>query len=385
MALEDSGFDILISNGVSFIQEDPQVVTGPSWTSIQLDVSGETTELTNYRFAMKYWELDGSDQKEFKNWKLVSQSITAQSVFKTEVGNEVFATPTQPEEIVTPNSSAQGGITDGVKLDYLKVFNESRISYLPRCATTNTPYVSGVYFPDGEVDPSLPTPQFPMDAIGEYSIDEREEVTITYEVTTQYSPWTGTEYGPVETYVFTITQKCTQDISDVGGDLQALMAKTYFGNGFFHTDLYELDAPPNYDEFGNVIGEVKEPIYREVINDDGEIEYELVNGVEVVPDIDLDQIEREEERQRRQVEGLLAGLERVIEHTQIQYEQEFPKIGVFDEVQAEVDRNNKTIRSKILYNLSSQQGVDYSYLEKLMSDFEWTPEMVAAFANNNEQ
>ena len=113
-----------------------------------------------------------------------------------------------------------------------------------------------------------------------------------------------------------------------------MLDRCYFTHGFYHVQLYDVDASPNYDEYGNPIGEVIEPIYlknettSELVGFDV---YELQNsvwnenGMENIPEEEAaSEIARKEviEEGQKQIEGL----EDIIESNQTDYENEIAAI-----------------------------------------------------------
>lgn len=398
------GFDILISKGTSYVfdpspdetdddgfgEEEP---TGPSWSSVQLDIDGGIVELNGYNYRMRYWALEedlqgGDPTKNFLGWKIISQTIEKSSpdrqVFTTDDGDELY--PAQPQEVAAGASSDAGGITNDVNYDYLRVFDQAEISYLPRCATINTPFVENSYLPSMDVDPDLPEPKYPMDALSAFVPDDRESVTITYTVTTVYQPkltLVGGGYGPQQTFTFNITQTCTQEINNLKEKVKAALNKCYFTNKLRHIQLYDNEAPANYDSEGNQIGEVIEPIYEvdvEASNSVGRVIYKLVNSVwSGKDDTDEDEIRKEVKRQRQRSKEMMRGMDELVQKAQEGYLAEFERIEKVEEEEKETIKVNKDRRSKLLKNLSKQMGVSYKELFMAVGEDpkEWTPERVS--------
>jgi hypothetical protein len=403
------GFDIIITKGSSDIYDpspepeerfDPtfgEEPSGPSWNSVRLDIEEGAVELNGYRYAMSYWKLEedlegGNPTKVPWGWKLVSQTIVKKSpsrqVFTTDLGTELF--PIEPQTITVPlvggsSLSTQGGITDGTKYDYLRVFNQAELSWLPRCSTINTEFVEDTYLPSLDVDPDLPEPKYPMDALSAFVPDDREEVTITYEITTTYKAATplasSNDYGPTQTHTFTITQKCTQEINNLKDKIKAALNRCYFTHGFTHIQLYDNEAPANYDSEGNQIGEVIEPIYKldeertEMVGYDV---YQLVNSVWSGNDeTDLESIKEEEDRQRKQIEEMMIGMDQLIENSQKEYESEFEAIEKANQEYAELISENQKRRQKLIDNLASQQGTSYKELFLNAKSTPITPDQIS--------
>ena len=283
-------------------------------------------------------------------------------------------------------NSDTGGILSDVKYDYLRVFDQAEISYLPRCATINTPFVENSYLPSMDVDPDLPEPKYPMDALSAFVPDDRDSVTITYQVTTVYQPkltLLGTGYGPQQTFTFNITQTCTQEINNLKDKVKAALNKCYFTNKLRHIQLYDNDAPANYDSEGNQIGEVIEPIYevdKEASEQVGRNIYKLVNSVWSGKDeTDEDTIRREVKRQRQRSKGMMQGMDELIIQAEKGYLEEFEKIKKVEKEEAETIKVNKDRRSKLIKNLAKQMGISYKDLFMAVGEDpkEWTPEKVS--------
>ena len=377
-----SGFDIFMTKGTDRVVnlnptppaegEEPVVEPyTPTWDSVQLDITGGEPELNGYRYQLQYWETlatPGVDpitgdptvtySKVYPSWIIASQTITKKSpsrqVFFTDTGDELFPTPAG----VVTSTSAVGGITDGTKYSYLLVFDQAEVEWLPRCSTYKQPFVTKGTPPNTIINPSLPYPKYPMDSLGAFDPDPREEVTITYEVTTLYQLVTN---GPVYTFTFTIPQVCTQDPFLSGDKLQQMLDKCYFTHGFYHVQLYDVEAPANYDEYGNKIGEVIEPIYlknettSELVGFDV---YELQNsvwnenGMENIPEEEAaSEIARKEviEEGQKQIEGL----EDTMASTQADYEAEIASIEAAQREYAEAIKLNEQRKDKLLSNIQN--------------------------------
>ena len=399
-----SGFDILLTKGTSFVfdptpeeeddggfgEEEP---TGPVWNSVQLDIDEGIVELNGYTYRMRYWVLEedmqgGAPTKNFLGWKVVSQTVEklspSRQVFTTDNGDELF--PMVPEEVLAGASSGTGGILSDTQYDYLRVFDQAEISYLPRCATINTQFVENSYLPSMDVDPDLPEPKYPMDALSAFVPDDRDSVTITYQVTTVYQPkltLLANDYGPQQTFTFNITQTCTQEINNLKDKVKAALNKCYFTNKLRHIQLYDNDAPANYDSDGNQIGEVIEPIYEvdvETSNAVGRTIYQLVNSVwSGKDDTDEDTIRKEVKRQRQRSKEMMEGMDELIRQAEKGYLAEFEELEKVEKEQAEVIKVNKDRKTKLLKNLTKQMGISYKDLFMAVGEDpkEWNPERVS--------
>jgi hypothetical protein len=381
-----SGFDIYITKGTSSITSFvPDPITGEfpvtppaTWSSVQLDITEIEPEMNGYRYAMVYYEVqvtvtptpptpenpEGGTSttytKIYPNWTLVSQTIEKSSpsrdVFYKNDGTELFPSLPQPQ-FVGGGQTTQGGITDGTRYSYLRVFDQAELSWLPRCSTIQQKPIEKGLMPDGMIQPDLPYPWYPMDTVNSVVPDEREEIPITYTVTTQYQLGTG---GAILSHSFTITHVCTQNPELTGEKLENIMNKCYYTHGFYHIQLYDIDAPPNYDEYGNPIGEVREPIY---LKNETESElvgfdvYELQNSVwnyNGLEHLDEDTTASELELERVVDDGLsqIEGLEDVMASEKEQYETEMAAIEASQAEYAELIEENKKRQEQLLSNLN---------------------------------
>ena len=372
------GFDIFMTKGTDHIvnlnptppeegEEETTPPYTPTWNSVQLDISGGEPSLDGYRYQMQYWEsVAGAPDPEgnitytkiYPTWNIVSQTITKSSpsrqVFFTDTGNETFPTP--PENGIS--LSSVGGITDGTKYSYLLVFDQAEVEWLPRCSTYSQPFITKGTPPDTVIDPSLPSPKYPMDSLGAFVPDPRESVTISYTVETVYSL---VENGPSFSHTFVIKQTCTQNPELSADKLDAMLNKCYFTHGFYHVQLYDVDAPPNYDEFGNAIGEVIEPIYAKNQTTSDIVGFDVFelqnsvfnkNGMDDIPQQEAaSEIARKEvvEEGQKQIEGL----EDIMSSTQADYEAEVASIEAAQREYADAIAINEQRKQKLLGNIQN--------------------------------
>lgn len=386
------GFDVYVTKGTSSITSftpDPETGEYPdaapaSWNSVQLDIRGGEPELEGYRYAVIYWIREDTPDgqggttytKAYPNWRLVSQTIVKSSpsreVFYTNLGTELFPSLPQPQDVTgvvppnpgVPSQTTTGGITDGTKYSYLKVFDDAELSWLPRCSTIKQKPITKGTMPDGEIQSDLPYPWYPMDTVTSVIPDERESVTITYRITTEYqvaNPLTGIidENAPIQTYSFNITQDCTQDPEITAEDIEAILDKCYFTHGFYHIQLYDVKAPPNYDEYGEPIGEVIEPIYQK---NEAESElvgfdvYELQNSVWNYNG--MDKLPEEEAASEEALEGVvdegltqIEGLDEIMAAEQELYENEIAAIEEAQREYSEMIAENERRKEQLLGNI----------------------------------
>ena len=191
-------------------------------------------------------------------------------VFVNEDGTQVFPSPPGAYGIDAP---AIAGIIDGSEYSYFKVFNDSRVSWLPRCGTVKEEHVTEEPVPVDPQDDNERFPKYPMDALTSYLPDMREAIDLTYTITTTYEAdgWGGEILSGVPplppqsgTESANINHTCTQDVTDnFGPKLRAALDNCYYTNKYYHVSLYETDDAPVYNDKGEPIGNVREPEYQQ--------------------------------------------------------------------------------------------------------------------------
>lgn len=220
-----------------------------AWGSVIFDNLPEPITLNGFTVSSRYYvetcttapDASGNDvetcTRAYPPWTLVSQTLVKSSpsrqVFDTDDGTELFTA------VPGPYGSTLAGITNGTKYEYYRVFDRSDISYVARASTINQPVI--------EQPKTLPTDEengYIMDTLTSFLPDDREVVTISYTLTTNYG--TGVD-------VYTITHDVLQDVSDVASKIKGYLSKSYFSDGKYHSQLHELEEVDMYDEGGHLI------------------------------------------------------------------------------------------------------------------------------------
>ena len=266
------------------------------WSGVEIECPDRTI-LTGYRVEVKYFELtideippptdeDGNPIGEptynstltYPTWNLNRQTLfraQEKCYFERELGNNLFSTP--PD---TPNLGvAVSGISDEIygppkppsppldledpNLDpellqipdvnaysYCRIFDQADIEWIPRLSAPDQEVLNGKRTPiPGEpYDPESNPPVFPFDAITSFVPDPRDSVTLTYDLTTNYT----TIHGTFEETV-TINHVVSQSSLDVSEKLLLFMNKSYYGNNYIHTGLYPPESPNVYNKQGRVL------------------------------------------------------------------------------------------------------------------------------------
>ena len=152
---------------------------------------------------------------------------------------------TTEQGVIVPPPYQYAGIVNGSKYLYGSCFNDADINYIPRL----TPGLQGA------VDQVYKTSPFnesegiyPINTLTAYKPDERESISITYRLTTEYHA-VG---GPTQTSVIEISQTVTQVVdTDYSDKIQEALRLSYYTNGEFNIDLWPVGEEPLYDEKGD--------------------------------------------------------------------------------------------------------------------------------------
>ena len=432
MPENERGFDFFMTPGYDLIkslEEDDDEATPlrppPAWVDVKLDVTGDEPEFNNgqpvlngFRYAMRYWqtrtdynEIDNTNDPEivYPAWELVSQTFEQISaagppsnrrVFLTDTGDEVFPI-SHTGDVGAGVVLGSGGITNGTQYGYLQVFNDCEISYLPRCSTllqVKEPIENTLLPLQGTIKEDPPYPWFPMDTVNALIVDERTEVQITYRVTTVYrasllaSVFPG--YEPpdeelMQEYEHTqlITQVCVQDPEITPEKMEAIMNKCYFTYGYYHNQLYEVDAAPNYDSKGNPVGPVIDPQYevdKEATDMVGFTVYKLVNsvwnsnGLEDVPAQEEESAKQEKKVERR-IKPQIEGLDETVTSIETNYATEVESITQNQEEYKEFVQANKDKKQSLLDNMLTMMNLPAGSVPEI------TPENLNQFITEANQ
>ncbi len=165
---------------------------------------------------------DPSYSYVYSTWNLISQTMTCTSHAIDTPGNP-FIDNTVDAQYISPApgvySESSSGITDGMKYDYFKVFDQSEFDHIPPLSTYDAPPEENVRIPQIPWAPDADPPLFPIDAVTSFVPDEREQVTVTYSLTTVWSG--GTD-------VITISQVVTQNQKDWKKILKEVIDRSYY-------------------------------------------------------------------------------------------------------------------------------------------------------------
>ena len=373
----------------------------PGWDNFKIDITGDPPKfdngappIMNHTYAMRYWqtrsdynEIDNTHDQEvvYPSWEMVSQTFEQISAEGDPTNREVFIRTYdeegEVEEVTYPISHTgfvsggtvlgTGGIINETRYGYVEVFNECDISWLPRCSTLLQPPIKQKTMPladNNSID--LPYPYYNVDTINSVVTDERLYVLIRYRVTTVYKasliPSASPDYDPggsfpmVEyTHTQIINQYCIQDPEISEDKMEAILNNCYFTQGFYHDQLYDVKARPNYNSDAKPIGPVIEPAYE--VNEEatsmvGFTVYKLLNtvwnpnGLDDVPGQEEVALEEGEEIKKR-IEPQIEGLGETMASVETNYTTEMESIEKNQEEHKEFVQANKDKKQALLDNM----------------------------------
>ena len=121
-------------------------------------------------------------------------------------------------------SYAVSGITDGTEYYYPKVFDQTQGKWIGAFLPYDSTTTNNAFFP------TEPT-EYPMDALVQFIPDEREVVTVTYQLTIGYN-LTGEEDPATETEIITVKQDVYQDLSIFPAIVAAMASNTNYSHNY---------------------------------------------------------------------------------------------------------------------------------------------------------
>ena len=232
--------------------------------------------------------------RTYADFVIVNQTLTMTDASNDPPDRVIFSV--QPNEAnlysLAPGTYQSGtaaapiwnnsGITNGSAYEYGGCFNEGNISYIPRLSPGG----------QGAVKDSVPSAPYDSDegiyAIGTltgYVPDDRESMTVTYTLVTEWHPAISPE--TVSTDTITITQTVTQPTvtsEQIGRAIRQNLQRAYYTKGDYNFrdefSLWDVFEDPLYERDGTPIDPV--PRYNEQTNSfyDQETNGEGFNGVD---------------------------------------------------------------------------------------------------------
>ena len=418
----ERGFDFFMTPGVDLIktsdeeEEEPDIISlgeypnpiPPGWNNFQLDITGTPPKFDDgappvmgHTYSMRYWQTrsDYDDETNahvqtvvYPAWEIVSQTFEQIGAEGSPSNRQVFMDTydedgeekevTYPISYTGPVSGGTklgtGGIVDGTRYGYVEVFNECEISWLPRCSTLLQPPIEQKTIPlANNNSKNLPYPYYNVDTINSVVTDERLYVLIKYRVTTVYKaaliPSVSPDYDPgtnfpmVEyTHTQIINQYCIQDPEIDEDKMNAILNNGYFTHGFYHNQLYDVKARPNYNSNGKAIGPVIQPEY-EVDEEVSEMVkytvYKLVNtvwnsnGLEDIPAQEEASEEEKEKIVEERIKPQIEGLTDTVTSVETNYVAEMESIEQNQEEYKEFVQANKDKKQSLLDNMLTMMNL----------------------------
>ena len=185
--------------------------------------------LTNHTIGVRYRTGNEETGYTYPTWYLISQTLTPNSPhnnpnpYTTELGNELFTV--SPGTYSTNYQNA--GITNGTAYSYVKVFDQTEAAYIPRLSPYDTVPVERQVVPSEPYDP--PT-EYPIDTLTKFNPDTRKFVTVSYTLTTTWSPSSPTDSSPTVDSI-TVTQDVLQNTNDWSSVVKQYVDRTHFTHG----------------------------------------------------------------------------------------------------------------------------------------------------------
>lgn len=207
---------------------DPDSSISSKWADTTI---GFTTpvSLTGHTIGVRYREGDEVDGYTYPTWYLISQTLTPNSPhnspnpYTTELGTELYTVPSGTYIGTFQNA----GITDGTAYSYVKVFDQTQASYIPRLSSFDSVPIDGQIVP---IEPYNPPTEYPIDALTRFNPDTRSFVTISYTLTTTWSSLSPTDSSPTVSSI-TLSQDVYQSTNNWSSVVQQYVDRTHFKHG----------------------------------------------------------------------------------------------------------------------------------------------------------
>lgn len=177
----------------------PEVGTSFEWETVEVGF-GNVRPLNGFTISMrpKYegpQSTPSAPEYFWPSWRINSQQVT---ISKPKAGTKVYASAPKGYQgyFTSPGVySDPAGIINGTGYQYLQVFDQSEFTFLEAFSgQTDSDFkgpisisTTGGNFPMEPYRPDEDPPIYPMDAIVSFAPDERESVTITYTIRTNYT------------------------------------------------------------------------------------------------------------------------------------------------------------------------------------------------------
>lgn len=214
-----------------------------SWETTVIGLES-VNKLRGFSFQMRPYLKDINEVITYLQWTIRSQSITS------SIKDSGVKTYTSTSNKLYLNYCDKGGIVDNTGYSYPKVFDQSKFFYLPAFSGGTKDTFKGEVeatsgFPSEPYDPDKKI--YPIDTVTKFSPDEREEVTVSYRITTKYVvngisigpqggilPGLPTDPSQALTHTMTIYQIVKQPNNNWGDQLKGLLQRSYFFHRIYH-------------------------------------------------------------------------------------------------------------------------------------------------------
>lgn len=252
-----------------------EVVPGstPVWETANIDFEDTIYVLEGFRIRSRAYiekitatiddkgNTTESRSRSYPVWTLNTQELVKSSperqVFTTDEGTELFTNPPMAGLGVS-----DAGITDGTAYDYFRVFDKTEFEWLPRNASNNQEYIKNKRFPQEPFNEGeRPRVQYNIDAVNKLIPDDRECVTITYTLTTNWTQHNENLILITLNDTLTITQDVCQPTEDWGSKLKAIINRSAYSHGYYHMSLYPVNDNRNYSVEGVPRGATQIEVY----------------------------------------------------------------------------------------------------------------------------
>ena len=192
---------------------------------------------------------DASYTFTYPSFHIVSQVLTCTShsvatpgnPFETELGDEYTST----SNAIYGVGSTQ--ITNGMKYDYAKVFDQSEIAYVAPLAPYNATPTEQKRVPTTPYDPDADPPTYPTNTVTSFAPDPRQSVTVTYSLTTVWNfnlNSGAANYNDADfTETISLDQVVTQDLSNLVTIIKRMISRSYYDHNLTPWKPDDRDPP----------------------------------------------------------------------------------------------------------------------------------------------
>ena len=171
----------------------------------------------------------GVDPNYTPTWYLISQTLTPNAPhnnpnpFTTGLGTELFTVGPGTYSSTYQNA----GITNNTAYSYVRVFDQTQASYIPRLSEFDATPVEQQIVP---TEPYNPPDEYPIDALTKFVPDTREFVTINYTLTTTWSLTSLSDPNPTVSSII-VSQDVYQNTNNWSGVVRQYVDRAHYTHG----------------------------------------------------------------------------------------------------------------------------------------------------------